>query len=107
MVDSSDKKRLLLELDNIIRNINGDVINPLIPQLEMEKLSPVLTLVARARALYLKELMELADIVGDEMPNGDQIKRLRNYRLTFEELLGASQALTTAIERGYLDVRSG
>jgi len=94
-----------MEIENIMRKINGDIINPELPELHLEELEPVLTLVARSRAVYLKEIMSIANNVGDDLPNADQIKRIRNYRITFEELVAASQALTTAVERGYLDVK--
>lgn len=103
-INTVGKKRLLVELETHLRKINAEIINPEIPELHLGEIDPVISLVARARAAYLKELMAVANSVGDGLPNGDQIKRLRNYRITYEELLNGSQALHTAIERGYLDV---
>jgi len=100
----TDNKRLLLELDNAIREINRQVINPEIPELSLEDLHPVMELVAKARSNYLKRLFDITAAVDEEMPSTEQLKQLRLLRLTFEELREGSQALTTAIERGYLDV---
>ncbi len=101
---STDNNRLLLELDKKIREINRSVINPEIPELSIKDLCPVMALVAKARLNYLKELFDMAGVVGDGQPSPDQLKQLRFLRLAFEELREGSQALETAIQRGYLDV---
>jgi hypothetical protein len=104
---STENNRLLLELDKTIREINRRVINPEIPELNLEDLNPVMELVARARSIYLKELFDMATVVGDGMPSPDQLKQLRYLRLSFEELREGAQALEAAIQRGYLDVSRG
>jgi hypothetical protein len=96
--------RLLLEMSNSIRQLNQDIINPAIPELTLDDLVPVMTMVASARRDYLQELMAVANATSGELPSVDQIKSLRNFRLLYEELLSGAQALETAIERGYLDV---
>ncbi len=96
---STENNRLLLELDKTIREINRRVINPEIPELNLEDLNPVMELVARARSIYLKELFDMA--------SPDQLKQLRYLRLSFEELREGAQALEAAIQRGYLDVSRG
>jgi len=101
----SDNNRLLLEMDRTIRELNRSCINPAIPELTTEDLAPVMALVARARAAYLKEMFDITAVVGDGLPSPDQIRQLRNLRLTFEELVAGTQALETAIQRGYLDVQ--
>lgn len=104
---STENNRLLLELDKTIREINRRVINPEIPELNLEDLNPIMELVARARSNYLKELFDMATVVGDSMPSPDQLKQLRYLRLSFEELREGAQALEAAIQRGYLDVSRG
>ena len=104
---STDNNRLLLELDKTIREINRKVINPEIPELSLEDLCPVMELVAKARSNYLRELFDIASVVDGGMPSHDQLKQLRYLRLAFEELREGSQALETAIQRGYLDVNRG
>jgi hypothetical protein len=101
---SSDNNRLLLEIDKSIRELNREVINPAIDKLMIDDLKPAMTLVARSRAEYLKELFDLASVVGDDLPSPDQITHLRKLRMTYDELVAAAKALNTAIERGYLDV---
>lgn len=102
--ESLDHNRMLLEIDRTIRDLNRSTINPMIPELTLNDLCPVMELVARARGLYLKELFEVTEISGDQMPSQDQIGRLKKLRENFEELVKGAQALETAIERGYLDV---
>ena len=98
--------RLLLEISNKIRELNHSTINPVIPDLTLDDLNPVLNLVARARAAYLKELFDIAGVVDNKIPSPGQIKQLNHLRTTYEELVIGAQALETAIERGYLDVNS-
>lgn len=100
-----DHNRLLLEIDNRIRELNRRIINPVIPELALDDLSPVLKLVAMARAAYLKELFDLAGVVGEQIPSPGQVTKLSHLRTTYEELVTGVQALESAIERGYLDVQ--
>jgi len=103
-----DNKRLLIEFEKTMREINRETINPAVPEIKLSDLVPTLKLVAKARADYLKGLVDLAAVVGDEgMPDLDQIKNLRLLRLTYEELVTGAKALETSIERGYLDVQTG
>jgi hypothetical protein len=100
----NDNNRLLLEIERMIREVNRAEINPNIPELKLSDVDPILRLVARARAAYLKALFDVAARVGDGMPSTEQLKRLRLLRLTYDELVKGVQAIDTAIERGYLDV---
>jgi hypothetical protein len=104
MTNETDNNRLLLEIDREIRELNRDTINPRIPNLTVADLKPVMQLVAKSRADYLQELFDLASVCGDRKPSTDQIRHLRNLRLTFDELVSGAQALNIAVERGYLDV---
>ncbi len=103
--DSRERSRMLLELGQKIREINRTVINPEFPELQVDDLAPTTLLVAKARAQYLRELADIAAKSDGDQPKADDIGRLRQLRETYQELLQASQALETAIERGYLDVR--
>ncbi|MGV6859764.1 MAG: hypothetical protein ACWA5X_12440 [bacterium] len=103
-MDSLDNNRLLLEIDRTIRNLNRETINPEIPELTLRDLEPVLAMVARARAKYLKELLDLSSVVENGLPSHEQIHKLSQLRHSFEELINGAKALETAIERGYLDV---
>lgn len=101
---SVDVKRLLLEYERAMRDTNKAIINPQIAVLKVSDLEPVLAMVARARAAYLKSLFELADVCPSGLPDESQVAELKTRRDAYDELLKASQALQTAIERGYLDV---
>ena len=98
--------RLLLEINKSIKDLNQSIINPEIEELKLDDLAPVIEMVARARALYLKQVLETANSLEGKSPSTEQIKRLQHLRISFEELSKGSQALECAIERGYLDVQS-
>jgi hypothetical protein len=102
--DANFKNRLLLEISNSKRCINQETINPEIPELTLDDLKPVMKMVAVARANYLQHLFSISKTAGDDGPSVDDIKRLKNLRLIYEELSSGAQALEAAIERGYLDV---
>ncbi|GGE56569.1 hypothetical protein GCM10007421_33930 [Halopseudomonas oceani] len=99
-----DNNRLLLELEKQRREINRSIINPAIPQLSLEALTPLLTMVAQTRKDYLCGLLKMADICKGNPPNEEQISELRTLRQTYDELVTAANALETAIQRDYLDV---
>lgn len=100
----SDSSRLLLEIENIIRVSNNEVLNPMIPELNTEKLKPVMEMVARARGEYLNALFKVTEENAETIPSADEIRVLASHRLKYEELVHGSQALCAAIERGYLDI---
>lgn len=103
---TTDSNRLLLELEKYRREVNRDIINPQIPELALEDLKPVLTLVANARARYLVKLLEISEQTGDGDPAQEDIHELQHLRETFDTLVDAVNALETVIQRDYLDVRS-
>lgn len=101
-----DINRLLLQFEQSVREINREEINPRIPELKLDDLNPVVTMVAKSRARYLTELFELSGASESEIPTPEQINKLKNLRMTYEELVEGARELETAIERGYLDVNS-
>lgn len=98
-----NNNRLLLELEQAIRTINQEVINPVIPELTIKGLCPVLKMVANARADYLQMLIALGE--KDAQPTSTQIEELRSLRVTYDECIAGAQALETAIQREYIDVK--
>lgn len=96
-------KRLLLELDKHRSDVNKKTLNSCIENLNLEKLTPIVELVAKSRAAYIGELMKLADNQADTAPGSEQIELLRARRLEFSELVEAANALEIIIERGYVD----
>ncbi len=99
-----DINRLLLQFEKAVREINREEINPRIPELKLSELNPVVQMVAKSRARYLKGLFDLASITGEHIPTPEQIKKLKVMREAYMELVEGSKALEVAIERGYLDV---
>ena len=98
------KNRLLLELEGLRKDINRSIINPLVPELGLHDLEPIINMVARASADYVKALIDLATEVKDAAPSIEQAKELRDRRVVFEELVDAMNALETVIQREYMDV---
>ncbi|GAB0148906.1 MULTISPECIES: hypothetical protein [Marichromatium] len=101
----NENSRLLLEIDAAIREINRRHINPAISALTLSDLNPVIEMVARARASYLQALFEIATKSNGELPGKEAVARLHALRMRYEELVKGMQALETAVEREYLDVR--
>lgn len=101
--ESMDHKRLLIEIEKAVREVNRATINPITEELGLEDVQPILNLVARTRAAYLRELFTITEEAGEGMPSVDAVKKLRQLRTIFEELRSAAQALQIALERGYLD----
>ncbi|MFK5892971.1 MAG: hypothetical protein QM504_07095 [Pseudomonadota bacterium] len=100
-----ENKRLLIELERAMKEINRDTLNPLFKELTPGDILPIMEMVSKARANYLKELFKLAKL-SEEGQNltPELVKNLRFSRLIYDELIEASKALDAAIERGYLDV---
>jgi len=104
---SVESNRLLLLIDRELRDINRQVIHKEFEKLAINDLKPSLDLVARARADYLKDLFDIAKEFPDSLPPSDRIETLKEHRIRYDELVVASKALETAIERSYLDVSGG
>ena len=98
-----DNSRLIMELDKYRRDINREKINPSLAPANMEKLLPVVNLCANARSDYITCLLELAQKSAEGSCTVQQIEKLRQHRVAYEELVAAANALETVIERGYVD----
>ncbi|MDG2114121.1 MAG: hypothetical protein P8N02_16100 [Actinomycetota bacterium] len=101
---STDHNRLLLQIERAMRMINHETMGSLLPDLSLADFDPVITMVARSRAAYLRELFDLARSCDDAAPTGEQICRLRSLRESYEEQVAGAQALEVAVQRGYLSV---
>ena len=101
---ATENRRLLIAIDAEIREINRATINPLFEALKLSDLTPVIEMVAKARANYLRTLYDIALASPDGQPDTADIERLGTLRQVYEELVKGTQALETAIEREYLDV---
>jgi len=101
----SDEKAInhaRMAMQQELRKLNREVIHDLVPELGLDKLTPFFRLVARARGLYIKQLIDITNEVSD-MPTDAQVKELSLLRRSYEELINGAQMIETAIERGYID----
>ncbi len=103
---TTETNRMLLAFEQQMRVINRDTLNPMIPSLSLSDLEPMQRMVAQARGLYLKTLLDIADQADGKLPDDQQIKSLHQRRLRYDELVAAAKALEAAIQRGYLDVNA-
>jgi hypothetical protein len=105
-----DQEKMLLRftkiLEEAIRHANHEVIDPMLPPINVKTVLPIAVMVAKLRGRYLQAAFELVDQKTDGMPTDEQIDKLRAHRVAFEEVMAASQALETAISRGYLELAS-
>lgn len=94
-----------MELDEYRRAVNRQHINALLDEVAMETFQPVISICAKARANYIECLMEIASESGDNDCSTEQIEKLRQHRLAYDELISAANALEIVIKRGYVDVK--
>ena len=97
-------QRLLLELDKYRKYVNTTVISSKVDELNIEKLKPVVDMVARSRAAYIGALMDLSNSKSESSPTIKEMDELKERRKEFEELVAAANALEVAIEREYIDI---
>jgi hypothetical protein len=107
-MDEKDINRLLLSYEQLYRTANREFINPEIEALSIDDLKPIVNIVAKSRAAYLKHVYELGKKYegSDETPNAEELKKLKTLRLRFNELSEGSIAFETSIQRGYLDLKT-
>jgi hypothetical protein len=103
---NQDINRLLMELERLMRAVNREVINPQIKELSIDDMRPALCMVANSRARYLKAFFELGAGTDGQEPTDTQLADLSRLRREYAELSEAAKALETAIQRGYIDVKS-
>lgn len=106
MDSATEVKRFLIEIERQIRQLNHDVLDPEIKEVSKASLQPALIMVAKARAHYLQSYIKLANEYQDSLPSLEEVKSLRTARVTYDELVHASQALETAISRGYITIKT-
>jgi len=97
-------KRLLMKLDMHRRDINQRVISDKLTDVSLDKILPIANLIANVRAAYLGELFSLGERHGDTLPSLEELEKLKNLRLAFQELVDAATAMETALESNYVDI---
>ena len=100
--EDSARKRFMIETEQAIRLANNEVIHQRIPPLTRDQVVSFAITVARLRARYLEAAFKISEKSQSE-PMGDaEITSLERQRKSYEEARKAFEALTHAIERGYL-----
>lgn len=94
--------RQLLMLEQLRRTINLETISSEIPMPSMDDITPILKMVAEVRTAYLKGLFDVANEC-EGIPTIEQIQKLQELRRSYSELVDATNALETALERGYIN----
>tara|TARA_A100000171_G_C2069030_1_gene113768 strand:- start:54 stop:380 length:327 start_codon:yes stop_codon:yes gene_type:complete len=101
--DERDIGRARMQMHDILRDINRETIHDLVPNVSVAELTPYFQLVAKARGMYIKRLIELAH-GAKGLPSDEQVRELNLLRRSYDELIHGAQMIETAIERGYIDV---
>lgn len=107
-MEDKDINRMMLEFNRLIREANKEHINPVIEELNVEGLKPLIRLVARSRARYLEYVYELSKLYDgkEEYPSADELKKLKTLRSRYEEISSGAKAFEISIQRGYLDLKA-
>ncbi len=98
------QQRFLLEVEQVIREANRRVIHERIPPITSENLLPFAILVARLRARYLEAAFKFAEKDSGDPIDESEVAEMRLQRQAYEEARDAFEALTHAIERGYVEI---
>lgn len=106
-MDEKDISRLIIQYQQLFKNANKEFINPEIEELNVNDLKPMVELVAKCRASYLKYSYELGKQYynSDKLPTAEELNKLKTLRLRFSELSESAQAFEVCIQRGYLDLK--
>ena len=106
-MEDQDINRSLLHFEHHLRQANRTYINPVIENLSVGGLSPIIDLVARSRARYLKQVYELCKKYEntDAFPTKEELETLRVIRACFLDLVDGSKSFEISIQRGYLDLK--
>ena len=106
-MEEKDINRMMLHYEQLYKTSNRECINPEIEALSIDDLKPIVNMVSKSRADYLKFTYELGKKYGEGHTeiSADELKKLKVLRLRFTELSEASIAFETSIQRGYLDLK--
>ncbi|NQV99498.1 MAG: hypothetical protein HQ483_07355 [Rhodospirillales bacterium] len=102
--EEQKRQRFLLETEQMVRDTNREIIHERVPELTQAQIRPIVETVARARAHYLEVAFRVADLGDQAAFDENGLKELRQSRERYEESRAAFDALTRAIERGYVDI---
>ena len=97
-------QRLFFEFESHIRDINRSAIEGAAGAISREDMFNLATTVAHVRARYLEQALALARLPVGELPQADDLRRLRAWREAYEEALHGFGALRHAMKRGYFSL---
>ena len=102
-----ETNRLLLQFEQLLREVNREVINSEIEDLSLDKLRPFIQIVAKCRGAYLKRLFDLsADHDKNKtLPSEKEMAELKTLRERFLDLADGAKPIEISIQRGYLDLK--
>lgn len=106
MRQSQDSKHIhfLKEIEQAIRVANCEVLGDRLKPINKETILPLAVSVARLRGDYLAEAFRLAGADKGKALKEDDVAQLKKHRLAYEEARRAFEALTHAIDRGYVEL---
>ncbi len=97
-------QRFFKEFEKRIESINRASIETSIGPVSQQAFMDVAGSVANIRALYIKEVMKISTKGDSEVPDAETLRRLRNFRQAYEEVVNGFEALSQAVKRGHLDL---
>jgi len=105
MSDQLTSRKFTIRLEDAIRAANREIIDPMLPEVDIDTVLPISVMVAKLRGRYLSEAFKLTEGLEAGFPSTAEIDKLKSYRVAYEESLAVFKALEHAIERGYVSVK--
>lgn len=106
-MDHSDeqlRQRFNLEVEQAVREVNREIIHERIPLITKARVVEFASSVARTRARYLEAAFRVSEMDETGAFDTQTLEDLRLHRETYEETRFAFEALSRAIEQGYVDL---
>ncbi len=94
----------LKEIEQAIRVANCEVLGKRLKPINKDTILPLAVSVAKLRSDYLAEAFRLAGADKGQALKEDEVALLKKHRLAYEEARRAFEALTHAIDRGYVEL---
>lgn len=102
--NGSNNTHFLKEIEQAIRVANCEVLAQRLQPINKDAILPLAVSVARLRGDYLAAAFRLAGTDQGEALKAEEIAELKAHRKAYEEARRAFEALTHAIDRGYVEV---
>ncbi len=102
----AELQRFMNEVEQGVRIANREIIHSNIPHLTRDKVLAFAVVVGKLRTAYLEAAFEIASGGREAVPSEDTVSDLKLKREMFEEAKAAFEALTDAIEKGYVAINT-